>query len=206
MPQVLKDPYYPYAWVYGNLIVNDAKQKVRTYSAKLIHWGGDNDPRYFRLGTLFFYNNTVLMRMDKLDYWYSILFDIPAPEQKVSARANIIAMNGSTQLRVGQESGLVSLDDVNWISRDWTNGGPGGNAKLTVTGRLIEGRDASVGPDGRPLPGAPGRDQGALGAMAWPAGISADNLRVTHEFMAPAGLAPRAQRGAAMDLGAFESQ
>jgi hypothetical protein len=204
VPQVLNDPLYPQAWVYGNLIVDDARQKVRTWSVKLIHWGGDNDPRYFRKGTLWFYNNTVLIRSDSSDFYYVGLFDLPGADQKVSARANVMAQLGTAQLRIGQEAGFVSFDDTNWLSKDRVASGPGGAVKVTSTGRIIEGRDPGVSLEGRVQANAPGRDQGALSTMTWPAGVAADNLRVTHEFSPPAGLVPRVMRGAAMDLGAFE--
>lgn len=203
VPQVLNDPYYNAAWVYGNLIVDEAGND-RTFSVKLIHWGGDNDPRYFRKGRLWFYNNTVVLKIDKRDFYYVSLFDMPTADQKVSLRANIFQNLGSAQVRLGQERGTIDLDDNNLFTGGYSEGASADDLKVTVIGRVLDNRNAGLNAQSRPTPGAPGTDLGQLTPLRMPPGILSDNLRVSHQFAAPAGIVPRVQQGAAMDLGAFE--
>ena len=203
VPQILNDPYYHSAWVYGNLIVDEAKNK-RAYSVKLIHWGGDNDPRYFRNGTLWFYNNTVVLKVDKTDFWYVSLFDMPTAQQKVNLRANIIQNQGSAELRLGYEHGTIDLDDTNLITGSYIPGGVNNTVKINVIGRVLDTRNPGLDANGRPQRGAPGTDAGKLTPLRMPAGVLTDNLRVSHQFAPPARLVPRSLQGAGPDLGAFE--
>lgn len=190
---VMDDPLYPHAWVYGNLIDNDWKLPGRA-SVKLIHWGGDNDPRYFRTGTLHFYNNTVRINADRLDFWYVSLFDLPTETQKVSARANIVESRGTSELRLGADTGTIELADSNWLSSGWSESAPSGAVKLKRSGQLIEGRSAGLDADGVPRPGSAVIDRGPLDPL------------VTHQYRAPAGIVARPVRGTAPELGAFETR
>lgn len=192
--QILKDPLYPDAWVYGNLIVNDFKNPGLP-SVKLIHWGGDNDERYFRQGTLHFYNNTVLHSSTQAQAWYMALFDMPTNQQKVDARSNVFVNQGTTQMRIGHEAGTIEFNDTNWISRDWAEAAPTSLVKVNVKGKLLSQPAAGIGPDGRPQPGAAGTDLAETAAGLPPVG---------HQFAEPAGIVPRVRSGRALDLGAFE--
>ncbi|MEY2873272.1 MAG: hypothetical protein RLZZ373_643 [Pseudomonadota bacterium] len=192
--QILKDPLYPDAWVYGNLIVNDFKNPGLP-SVKLIHWGGDNDERYFRQGTLHFYNNTVLHSSTQAQAWYMALFDMPTAQQKVDAQSNLFVNQGTTQMRVGHEGGTIEFNGNNWISRDWAEAAPTSVVKVAVKGKLLTQPAAGLGPDGRPRAGAAGTDL---------ADNAADLPPVGYQFAEPAGIVRRVQSGRAMDLGAFE--
>lgn len=200
---VLNDPYYAHAWVYGNLFMNDWKATGRG-SVKMIHWGGDNDPRYFRLGSLHFYNNTVIVNADKSDFWYVSLFDQPTDTQKVVLRANIIENQGSSQLRLGTDAGTIDFDETNWISSDWADGGKRGGVKVNRIGTVLEGRSAGLDKEHRPVKGSPALDRGQFSAWRQPPGIKLENLQVTHQYQAPQRIVPRPQTGTAPDLGAFE--
>jgi hypothetical protein len=202
IPQVMNDPYYPSAWVYGNVIVDDAKLG-RAFSVKLIHWGGDNDPRYFRRGTLWFYNNTVQVRVDKSDHYYVALFDMPTTEQQVNLRGNIVQNLGSAELWLGYEGGTVELEDTNLITGPYLPGRA--DAKVKAIGTVLGGAQAGLDAEGRPQRGAPGTDKGRLTPPRLPAGLQGQHLEVTHQYAGPAGIVPRAVRGPAPDLGAFEA-
>lgn len=205
VPPVLDDPLYPHAWVHGNLIEDNARASAgRAWSVKLIHWGGDNDPRYFRRGTLYFTQNTVRIRVDRSDAWYVGLFDLPSAEQRVLMRGNVIQNLGSTELRLGLERGTIELADANLFAGKRVDGAPGHDLRLRIGGRVIEVADAGLDEDGRPRPGAPGNDLARLAPLAMPPGASADHLAVTHQYAAPGRLVPRLLQGSAPDLGAFE--
>ncbi|MDP4299897.1 right-handed parallel beta-helix repeat-containing protein [Leptothrix discophora] len=205
VPQVVGDPLYPHAWVYGNLIENDTRLGAgRAWSIKMIHWGGDNDPRHFRRGTLHFYANTVRVRVDRNEQWWVALFDLPGPEQRVLLRGNIIQNLGSAELRLGLERGTIETADTNLFSGKRVDGPPGHDLRLRIGGRVIDVAEAGLDGYGRPRPGAAGNDLGRLAPLTMPAGAAAENLGVTHQHVNSGRLAPRPQTGSAPDLGAFE--
>lgn len=205
VPPVLEDPLYPHAWVHGNLIEDNARAGAgRAWSVKLIHWGGDNDPRYFRRGTLYFTQNTVRIRVDRADAWYVGLFDLPGPEQRVLMRGNVIQNLGTTELRLGLERGTIELADTNLFAGKRVDGSPGHDLRLRIGGRVIDVADAGLDDNGRPRPGAPGNDLGRLAPLAPPAGAAGESLTIQHQYAAPGRLVPRLQQGSAPDLGAFE--
>jgi hypothetical protein len=192
--QILKDPLYPDAWVYGNLIVNDFRNPGQS-SVKLIHWGGDNDERYFRQGTLHFYNNTVLHQSTQAQAWYMALFDMPTAQHKVEAHGNVFVNQGTTQMRAGHEAGTVVFGGTNWISRDWAEAGPTSPVRITVAGKLLSQPAVGLDADGRPRPGAAGTDLSEVRTSLPPVG---------HQFAGPAGIVKRTVVGKGLDLGAFE--
>jgi hypothetical protein len=201
---VLDDATYPEAWVYGNLIVNDWRNKGLS-SVRMIHWGGDNTPRFFRRGTLHFYNNTVLVHADRrAHFWYVSLFDMPTREQRVEARANLIVNAAGAELRLGVDDGRIDFKDTNWISAGWQAGAPGALVSVGRSGVLLQGKSAEL--DQHHMPGAasPAVDNGALTLPPFGPAVHGEHLRITHQFAAPRGLTVRRPLGKAMDLGAFE--
>ncbi len=122
---------YRKTYVYGNLIRHVGSE---TPASNLIHYGWDNDPEYARKGTLYFFNNTLVLLNDRDDAWRVRLFDmypydeyagIPA-EETVEAFNNIIYHAAETtgslpsHLCLGRESGTIKLG-INWISDTWSS-------------------------------------------------------------------------------------
>jgi len=119
---------YRKTYVYGNFIRHIGSQ---TNASSLIHYGWDNDPALARKGTLYFYNNTMSIREDRVGgSWRIRLFDmypysasIPA-EETVEAFNNIIYLTNETDadqpayLCLGRDSGTINLG-VNWITNGW---------------------------------------------------------------------------------------
>ena len=120
---------YRTTYVYGNFFQHVGS---RTEASALIHYGYDNDPGLSRMGTLYFFSNTVSIRQDRNDSWRIRLFDIylydeatlePAQE-KVELFNNIIYVTNETEgqdpayLCLGRASGTINLG-VNWISNEW---------------------------------------------------------------------------------------
>ncbi len=158
---MLDDPLYAYAWVYGNLIINDWRHPGLS-SVKTIHWGGDNSPKYFRRGTLHFYNNTVVVHADRrAHFWYVSLFDMPTREQKVEARANLIYNAGDSELRLAVEHGFIDFKDTNWISAGWQAAAPQATATIAHGGFLLQGKTPELDSHFVPMPSSPAVDQGA---------------------------------------------
>ncbi len=201
---VKNDPLYAHAWVYGNLIVSDHDRPAAS-SSLLIHWGGDNDPRHFRNGTLFFYNNTVVTRANQTQAYYLCIFDMPTPTQRVEASANVFTHVGSGRLHLGYKSGTIVLRDTNWLSKGWAKAWTAEVTFDSTGARVIDGTDPGLDADFVPRAGSGVLDKGARTPPAFPSPANATNLKPDFRFAAPAWLVNRPVRGPAPDLGAFES-
>ena len=121
---------YRKTYVYGNQILNIGSEA----GSNLIHYGYDNDPELARKGTLYFYNNTLVLRDDRESEWRVRVFDVSLydetkgvpGEEIIEAFNNIIYLVSETPqatpsyLCVGNESGTINLG-ANWISDHWNN-------------------------------------------------------------------------------------
>jgi len=195
---VFRDPEYNEAWVYGNVIVSDHTLPAVS-SASLIHWGGDNTPRFFHTGTLHFYHNTVVSRGDRGgDLWRIHVFDMPG-EQKVELRGNVFWHTGTALFELGKEHGTLVFAGTNWISRGWKPGNDLANdVTIEKSGRIIEGDDPGLGPDFTPAPGSPLLHQG----NAPPPELAA--RWIDQQITGLGSLGPRPDGGATPDLGAIQ--
>ena len=200
---VKDDPLYDHAWVYGNLIVSD-HDRPATSSSLIIHWGGDNDPRYFRSGTLFFYNNTVATKASQTQAYYLCVFDLPTPAQRVEASANVFVHRGSGRLNLGYKSGTIVLRDTNWLTKGWAKAWDSEVTFDASAAKVIEGADPGLDESFVPRAGSVVIDKGGRATATFPKPAVATNLKPDFRFAAPAGLTERAARGASPDLGAFE--
>ena len=209
--RVFEDPLYDSAWVYGNLVVDDLSGERRA-SSSLVHFGGDNDERYYRRGTLHWYHNTMLTRGDKDEFWYIVSFDTPALGERVLASNNAFVHEGTSERYVVKDVGRVELIGEHYLTEGWlARRSP--EADVSV-GRVIEGANGARVLDGR---GRPRRGSALVDAAD--TGVTRRIIvtdhgaspvhprvwRVTHEPDWPWGLRPRRVRGLAPELGAFES-
>jgi hypothetical protein len=198
------DPLYPNAWVFGNLIVSDHNLPGAS-SSLLIHWGGDNDPRYFRTGTLYFFNNTVVTRASQAQAYYLCVFDMPSQTQRVEAAANVFVHQGSSRFNLGYKSGTIVLRDTNWLSTGWAKGWDGEVVLQQSGARVLEGTDLALDEMFKPRKSFVGLDKGVRSVPSFAPQVSAVGLQPAWQFAAPSRLVERPQRGAAPDLGAMES-
>jgi len=210
--QVLEDPLYDSAWVYGNILVDDLSGERRA-SVSLVHFGGDNDERYYRRGTLHWYHNTMLTRGDKDEFWYIVSFDTPALGERVLASNNAFVHEGSSERYVVKDVGRVELIGEHYFTEGWrARRSP--EADVSVAS-VIEGANGARVLDraGHPQRGSALVDAADTGVtrrlIVTDHGASPVHPRVwwvTHEPASPWGLRPRRVRGLAPDLGAFESR
>ena len=121
---------YRKTYVYGNQILNIGSEA----GSNLVHYGYDNDPELARKGTLYFYNNTLVIRHDRDDQWRVNVFDVSLydeskgvpGEELIEAFNNIIYLVSETPkavpsyLCIGRESGTINLG-INWITASWNN-------------------------------------------------------------------------------------
>jgi hypothetical protein len=211
---LLADPLYNYAWVYGNVIVDDFS--TPSHSSDLIHWGGDSygdqaTSSNYRNGTLYFYFNTVIVENDPA-YERDGIFDMPSSLQTVEARSNIFWFSNNsanTTVGLGLCCGTINFDDTNWISNGWVPSAETGNSYVTVTlifnamGTLLQGTSPGLNADftlsagsGSPVIG-----RGVLAPTSVPSNAAVSvNLQPTAEYANKAAIVTRPNTG---DLGAY---
>jgi len=108
------DPRYHTTWVYGNVLL----EREGDGNSQIVHYGGDmGKSSWYRQGTLYFYNNTVVSsRTDQ-----TMLFRLSSGEERVDARNNIVYVTGNGKsLSILDGQGRVALQNC-WFKTGWTN-------------------------------------------------------------------------------------
>ena len=204
----LKLPSYRETHVYGNQIVKTGD------TGSVIHYGGDHfgstpgghwgEP-LFRKGTLYFWNNTLLLKGTQA--W---VFQISTTEERVEAWNNVIHFAPSVvqrNLRMDQEvappwegGGVLNLG-VNWISAGWQDidiwhrvGGTVHGTHQFITGGNLPVDATTL----QPLTGSPLIDRAAAALPALSAHPLLWQLDANRRPMA------RPVNGVGRDLGAVE--
>jgi hypothetical protein len=212
-PDTDNDPLRDIAWVYGNVIVDDFNNPGLS-SGDLIHWGGDSYvyERYHK-GSMYFYNNTVIVKATQAQAYSMSVFDVATVDQTIVAANNIIAHAGTSEMDAcynsstdGMTLGTLKLVETNWFAPYVSNGkcivdtASGtllkGVPKLTTDFHLPAGSKAIGKSVVYPTAG-----------MEFPAPASAANLRVTGQYApGPNPASPKPSfvaRKTATDLGAY---
>ena len=198
--QAVKVPRFGDAYVYGNVIVTGRGSASRTF-----HYGGDSgEEQDYRKGTLFFYNNTVLIVADESDHYFTSLFQLETDAESADVRNNIFLRVGDTHLTWAFEKGTLRLG-VNWVSAGIEAGRKeftGRIEHVSGTKQTIEGKDPGFrglsDQDFCLAPGSPARGVGA----ALPTGLPAEHQPTSQYWPHQSGR-PRPRQGAGDDLGAL---
>lgn len=109
---VLDDPGYRETFVYGNILLKDDRYP----NNQVIHYGGElGDPKWYRKGVLYFFNNTVIADRNR----GTVMFQISTPDETVDCRNNIVH-----QLRKSGRTILLAKDaklriQNNWFTENW---------------------------------------------------------------------------------------
>lgn len=191
-----QDPLYPYAWVYGNLIINDSSAPAG-FSVNVVHWGFDNTIERGRNGVLFFYHNTVVSRVAQKAFWYVVPFQIGrdgmAPEgATVEAAANVFWQQSDSEWRFLSQAGTLKFVGTNYVPPNWYPSKPGSQADVQKKGAtMLAGNNPKLDANGLPLPGSPVLNQPDAGPSFTPPGAIAENLRVEHQYKTGVGIVPR---------------
>lgn len=190
---------YRQSYVYGNFL----KSVGSTDSAMIVHYGHDSVPRYTRKGTLWFYNNTILILSDQPDSWKVRLMDLSTAEETAEVFNNVMHLQSETPgeiasgLYMTRYAGQVNLGK-NWVTQGWLQG----EGQVSGAGNVIEGDTAPVDTDNM-LPVAGSQ---AIDAAQPPSSGVPDAHAVTREYLPPTGSKARTMMGAGDDLGAAEIQ
>jgi hypothetical protein len=117
-------PSFHATYVYGNIITRG------TPSGSLIHYGGDSGVfDDYRKGTLFFYNNTVIIKNDGYhDYTNTAVFELSTNEEHLDSRNNVYFSDiepdalhpiGVLGSRDQVSSGIATFAG-DWLKKGWT--------------------------------------------------------------------------------------
>lgn len=191
---VQADPLYNHAWVYGNIIINDG-QAPGGSAVNIVHWGFDNNLAKSRAGTLFFYQNTLVNRVAQSKFWYTVPFQLGRDGQaptgiKVEAASNIFWNAGGNEWRFLSNVGTLQFMGSNYVPTNWYATVPGQSADVRTSGAtLITGLDPKLDANYQPLATSPVLGQMILSASTTPAGATAANLQVAHQYKEGVGIA-----------------
>lgn len=203
------DPLYPYAWVYGNYIENNWKlNPLKTSSASMIHWSGDNNPSQYRNGKLFFYNNSIRIVADTEDFYHITVFAGSSVQSTFEVFNNVIHREGTTYHYWGESNNTINLYNKNVVTTGIGQASTG-TVNLTDYGTLTLVADTYMNSDGTLQAGSEAIN-GGRATMAGIAGLSmilTDNLQVNHQpsLLYPARIVPRPMLGTGYDCGCYET-
>ncbi len=109
---ITTDPSYRQTFVYGNILI----EPMGDDNYSIVHYGGDQtNTSYYRKGTLYFYNNTVVStRTD-----HTAIFRPATNDENVDARNNILyAAAGGSTVSIAEIYGTVAISH-NWAQPGW---------------------------------------------------------------------------------------
>jgi hypothetical protein len=133
--QAAKVPHFGDAFVYGNVFIAGKQSASRTF-----HYGGDTgELADYRKGTLYFYNNTVIVTATESDHYFTTFFQLDTDDQVADIRNNIFYSTGDTHLTWGFEKGIIRLG-TNWVSSGILPG------RKEFTGKIehLSGKEATI--------------------------------------------------------------
>ncbi len=204
-----QDPSFHQTYVYGNIFMNGPGSQGTGF---IVHYGGD-DYVYqdYRKGTLFFYDNTVVVQADQVARWRTILLQLDTNDESADVRNNIVYTQAATpgatptELDLMASAGNASFG-VNWVSPGWQISTTYGGFQGTVAGTsnfLVDPKNDPgfvnlASGDVRLRAGAAPIDRGQ------PIAPGAANYPVAMQYSDPRAGAARPVVGAAPDLGALE--
>ena len=191
---VIDDPLYNYAWMYGNIIVDDFSLSGPN-SALLIHWGGDSGvTSNYRNGTLYAYFNTFIVSNISVSGANPSpefeVFDMPLASETVDARSNIFYFqndSGYWPEALGGCCGTINLNDTNWMTTGAVGQQPASSSNGTLVvntnGAVIYGVDPLLDASWLPKAGSPVIGHGVVAPTAVPASdLNLANLQPTAQF------------------------
>ncbi len=188
-------PYYRQTYVYENIFINR-----NTDAGNMVHYGGDlGVPGNTRQGTLYFYNNSVVIQQNQDRHWETSLLQLETSAETADLRNNVIYKEGTAILNILNDNVGRANFGRNWITPGYVAGG-------TITG--LENLIAGTNPgftnlatyDLRPTASSPLVDRGGPLHPSVPT-----QNQVLHEYRNGASAALRPLNGATWDLGSLEA-
>lgn len=133
-------PSFHATYVYGNVLLRSA------FSGSMIHYGGDSYVfENYRKGTLFFYNNTVVVKNQAYgDYDKPSVFELSTNQERLDARNNVFFSTVSPVdvrpiILLGQRDQVVlgqASFTSNWVTQGWTPFDPTPGSTIEIGGQV----------------------------------------------------------------------
>lgn len=121
-PVVAKLPEYRTTLVYGNLLIAGPGG-----ASNMVHYGGDSGVEtVYRKGTLYFYNNTVVVRANQQGpkaRFRTSLFDASTSDETIDARNNIVIVEPGTPGSAPTEMAWMRDDGNLKLGANWATPG-----------------------------------------------------------------------------------
>lgn len=211
---------YRQTFVYGNVLLDTPGP-----SGTIIHYGGDDpgNTQDFRKGTLYFYNNTVIIQDNQLGpngAYQTVVFQLATNDEAADIRNNVFfrsaavgAPAGTTPTWLtfaanGESAGQYHLG-VNWVSPDWH----AWYNDQAPAGGLFEGAENFLS-NAANNPGFvnlatydlhPATGSALIDKAQSPPPATVGVQDVTRQYVAQQSSQARPINGSALDLGAFEA-
>lgn len=132
--QIRNHPQYGKTIVYGNVLIEHDNEG----NGQIVHYGGDSgETHWYRKGTLYFYNNTVISkRRDN-----TTVFRLSTSDERAICWNNIFyASESGRSLALLDETGRVELTH-NWFSRGWVDSHDRLRGRITGRDAMLVGGD-----------------------------------------------------------------
>lgn len=112
-------PHYRQTYVYENIFINR-----NTDAGNMVHYGGDlGVPGNTRQGTLYFYNNTVVIQQNQDRHWKTSLLQLETAAETADLRNNVIYKEGTAILNILNDNVGRANFGRNWITPGYVAGG-----------------------------------------------------------------------------------
>ena len=210
------DPRYQQTFVYGNILIDKSGPGN---ASNLVHYGGDSgDESIYRKGTLYFYNNTVVIqgaRSGEDARYFTDVFRFDTNAEIGDIRNNIFYCSGDPAHPDAEPTGLALFDDTagtayftnNWISPDWhiwRNDATPPGSSLTGLGSFLTNEENDPGFVDLANFDVHLSDASPLLDQSGPLANAAVGQPLTTQYVVHQGHTTREVIGTAPDLGAFE--
>ncbi|MDB5335920.1 MAG: hypothetical protein JWN70_1539 [Planctomycetaceae bacterium] len=214
-----QDPGYHQTYVYGN-ILHDAPG----VSGTIVHYGGDDlgNQQDFRKGTLYFYNNTVIIQDNQFGpngAYQTVVFQLATNDESADIRNNIFYVAAASNAPAGTAPTMMAFAangenggqyhfGTNWVSpawHGWYNDSPTPGGSMTGTENFLTNPENDpgfvnlAGLDVHLTSSSPAIDAAMPQA---PATLATNAL--LYQYLAPHNGIARPVTGAGVDLGAYE--
>ena len=135
-PILRDDPRYRSTWVYGNVLI----EREGDGNSQIVHYGGDSKKKeWYRKGTLYFYNNTVVSTRRSP----TMIFRLSSGDEQVDCRNNIFYVTEAGQnLALLEGAGRVNLQHC-WFKNGWVPTRGELLGKITGQDGCLSGNDPS---------------------------------------------------------------
>ncbi len=214
-----QDSGYHQTYVYGN-ILHDAPGS----SGTIVHYGGDDlgNQQDFRKGTLYFYNNTVIIQDNQFGpngAYQTVVFQLATNDESADIRNNIFYCSTAPDAPAGTAPTMMAFAangenggqyhfGTNWVSPDWHgwyNDSPTAGGSMDGTENFLSNPENDPGfvnlaaLNVHLTNSSPAIDAAMPQA---PATLASNNL--LYQYLAPHNGIARPVTGAGVDLGAYE--